>query len=232
MLCASSGGDALLPYHEQWKSEGAVTRDITTDKCTHSERHSGAWLHDLKDSPQEKLLEQALNLDLSALSARQLRDIFTAVTDVSECKAEKYLFGANGDLINALQNYFENQHNKPESPKLPRTPSRQQRDSFSKECDHRCCMVHAEACCDCSDKRSELESYDIYIEGEGVCSTRYRWLFYCPVCKRRTQANSPPDSPSRSYAPLYSPKVRQRTCSKHAVCPPSCSKNKDSCTIC
>ena len=45
-------------------------------------------------------------------------------------------------------------------------------------------MVHADACCDCSDSRPESELYDIYIKDEGICTTPYRWLFYCPVCKR------------------------------------------------
>ena len=49
---------------------------------------------------------------------------------------------------------------------------------------------------------------------------------------RRTQAESPPQRSSGSYGPLYRPKVRQRTCSKHRVCPDSCNKAKDSCVIC
>ena len=52
------------------------------------------------------------------------------------------------------------------------------------DCDHRCCMVHADACCSCSDSRPERELYDIFIKDEGYCITPYRWLFYCPVCKR------------------------------------------------
>lgn len=110
--------------------------------------------------------------------------------------------------------------------------NRPQRDSFSKDCDHRCCMVHADACCSCSDSRPERELYDIFIKDEGYCITPYRWLFYCPVCKRRTQADSPPQRSSGSYAPLYRPKVRQRTCSKHRICPSSCNKAKDTCVIC
>ena len=57
-------------------------------------------------------------------------------------------------------------------------------------------------------------------------------LTKCNLIFRRTQADSPPQRSSGSYAPLYRPKVRQRTCSKHRICPSSCNKAKDTCVIC
>lgn len=304
MLCASSGHDLLKDFNKQnllkdytkqwksdqhwktstdtgtegetrWKSDGAPTRNIATS----------SWVNDIRGTEQEKLVEQALNLDLNNLSEKQLVDLFSAVTDEPECKAQKYIYDSHNNLILAFQTYFDNHSNKrdrepspaPVSEHLPpydspsrsehfptdpytrkecsgytpectnytdtecsgssySTPvkrsNRPQRDSFSKDCDHRCCMVHADACCFCSDSRPERELYDIFIKDEGYCITPYRWLFYCPVCKRRTQAESPPQRSSGSYGPLYRPKVRQRTCSKHRVCPDSCNKAKDSCVIC
>lgn len=257
-----------------WKTEGHSSRNVDTS----------SWVNDIRGTEQEKLVEQALNLDLNNLPVKQLVDIFIAVTDQPECKARKWIYESNKDLILAFQNYFYEQNKRgareagassttphsttpqsytagtasstpkstadercgdtPEcnsfnesssgstfnSSNVKRKNSRSQRDSFSKDCAHRCCMVHADACCYCSDPRPELDYYDIVIKDEGYCTTPYRWLFYCPVCKRRTQGDS--QRSSGSYAPLYHPKGRQRACSKHRVCPPNCSKAKDSCVIC
>ena len=79
-----------LPHHQgdssvtcggdgKWKTDAVPTRNTSTT----------SWVDELRGTHQEKMVEQALNLDLGSLSHKQLVEFFVQVTDEPQCKAQK-----------------------------------------------------------------------------------------------------------------------------------------------
>jgi len=54
-------------------------------------------------------------------------------------------------------------------------------------CEHKvsrsCQLEFTHLCCTCSDKRQKSDSYEAYVDGQGIVSGRTRWDGYCPACK-------------------------------------------------